>query len=457
MNIDMYYSKHLKFLLISMLIVLTPNVVMSLLACLTDIERLLINIDYFIPLILLAFRQNFLFIITFVFVSLLDSLALFTQLFPFIRLSDLLYLSKFAFISSSSYQIYGVTLILLITVQAYFYVKNYNVKYNKILLIIFNIIIFYYAYSINFDDNNSRSFLKSEERLVGSQSLNNINYIKSGFIQTYTMKGDAFQKPKVSGSSNSLFKYPDSHKKILLIVNEAWGVPNNTEIQNDVLSPIFGSSATNNYKQDTLSFVGATIAGELRELCSKAPAHYNLKNQIKGFEDCLPNKYKDLGYDTVAVHGAIGFMYDRQYWYPRAGFQEMLFRDQGLNIPKSRCYSFPGNCDSDIADRIVEQFNNNDKLFLYWLTLNTHAIYDTRDLKTDLFDCSKYNIDTNTATCRNLKLQKQFFHTLSGMITHSSLSGTRVIVVGDHEPPLIEGKETVFVTGKVPVFEFEVK
>ena len=299
--------------------------------------------------------------------------------------------------------------------------------------------------------------MKVDRSIVGSQTINHIDYIKSGFIQTYTMEGDAFQKPKVNGSTADLLTYPESHNKILLVVNEAWGVPTNAAIQNDVLSPILDNNDAHNFQQETLSFIGATIAGELRELCAKAPIHYNLKNQTEGFEDCLPNKYKNLGYNTVAVHGAIGFMYDRQYWYPRAGFQQMLFRDKGLNIPDSRCYSFPGNCDSDIAHRIVEQFDKNDKLFLYWLTLNTHAIYDKRDLRTDLFDCTKYNIESNTAVCRNLKLQKQYFHTLSQIISHPSLSGTRVIVVGDHEPPLIEEKETVFISGKVPIFEFEVK
>lgn len=452
-----YYSEKFNGVFTSMLIILIPNLVMGALAHLTDTERLLINIDYFLPLIFLACRQRFLFAITFVFISILDFLGLFTQLFPFIRVSDLFYLAKFAFVSSSSYQFYGITLILLIAIQSYLYLKKYNIQHNKTLLIIFNILIIYYAYDIYFLNNSSLSFLKVDQSIVGSQTINNIDYIKSGFIQTYTMKGEAFQKPRVKGSTAGLFERHESHDKILLVVNEAWGVPNNAAIQKDILSPILANTAAYNFQQETLSFIGATIAGELRELCAKAPLHYNLKNQKEGFEDCLPNKYKRLGYNTVAVHGAIGFMYDRQYWYPRAGFQQMLFRDKGLNINDSRCYSFPGNCDSDIAHRIVEQFDKNDKLFLYWLTLNTHAIYDKRDLRTDLFDCTKYNIESNTAVCRNLKLQKQYFHTLSQMISHPSLSGTRVIVVGDHEPPLIEEKETVFISGKVPIFEFEVK
>ncbi len=292
--------------------------------------------------------------------------------------------------------------------------------------------------------------------IVGSQLISNMDYISSSFIQTYTMTGDALQTTKINSSTIELFDYPNSHDKVLLVVNESWGVTANAAVQNDVLSPILDSPVVSRSEQNTLPFIGATIAGELRELCAKAPIHFNLKNQLEGFEDCLPNRYKDLGYNTVAVHGAIGFMYDRQYWYPRTGFQEMLFRDQGLNIPESRCYSFPGNCDTDIAGRVVEKFATNDKLFLYWLTLNTHATYDTRDLETDLFDCRQYNIAADTADCRNLKLQKQFFYTLSQMIAGPAFSGTRVIVVGDHEPPFIEESSTVFISEQVPTFEFEV-
>lgn len=458
MNKKQIFFEKSKNILTSILVVFIPNFIMGLLAYWTNAERLLINIDYFIPLFFLAWRHKILFSITFIIISLLDFLVIFSQIFPFIRMSDLFYLFKFAFISSRSYQIYSIVLILLIMLQNYFLIKKYNKKYNRTLLIMFNILIFYYAFSVNFSDSSDGKFWKPDKKqLIASQLINNINYRTKGFIETYSMKGEVFQSANVSGATVDLFNQINSRNNLLLVVNESWGVPIDDKVQEDTLSPLFSNSVIVNAERSELDFEGFTIAGELRELCHKAPVHFNLKNQQEGFEDCLPNRYKDLGYNTVAVHGALGLMYDRQYWYPRAGFQEMLFRDQGLNIPESRCYSFPGNCDSDIADKIVDQFDNNDKLFLYWLTLNTHAIYDTRDLETDLFDCSQYNIENDTASCRNLKLQKQFFYTLSKMIADPALSGTRVIVVGDHEPPIILGEEQIFIPKKVPVITFNIK
>lgn len=458
MNIKQFFPENIKDILTSIFIILTPNIVMSILAYWTHTERLLINIDYFIPLIFLGWRQRILFSITFVTISLSDFLVIFSQLFPFIRISDLFYLSKFAFISSRSYQLYTTVLIILIVLQNYLFLKAYKPKYNKSLLILFNIIIFYYAFSINFlEENRGKFWQPDKEQLIGSQLVNNIDYRNKGFVETYAMEGDAFQTASVNSATADLLGGINSYNNVLLIVNESWGVPTNDGIQEDILSPLLNNTAVIQIKRSMLNFEGFTIAGEIRELCNKAPIHFNLKNQTTGFENCLPKKYTELGYNTVAVHGALGLMYDRQYWYPRAGFQEMLFRDQGLDIPDSRCYSFPGNCDSDIADRIVEQFESNHKLFLYWLTLNTHSIYDIRDLKIDLFDCAKYNIEINTATCRNLKLQKQFFYTLSGMLEQPSLSDTQVIVVGDHEPPIILGEEDVFIPSKVPVIKFKVR
>lgn len=457
---SMKNTHSIKIVLGSLFIVLLPNIVMSLLAYWTNAERLLINIDYFIPLIFLAWRHKTLFSITFIVMLFLDFLTIFSQIFPFIRMNDLFYLLKFAFISSRSYQIYSVILILLIILQTYFLIETYNKAYNKTLLIIFNILLFFYAFSVNFSDSNNGKFWQPDKnQLIASQLINNINARTKGFVETYSMEGEAFQNANVNGATADLFNVTNknSYNNVLLIVNESWGVPIDNKIQEDTLSPLFNDSVIVDVERSELDFEGFTIAGELRELCRKASIHFNLKNQIEGFEDCLPNRYKELGYHTVAVHGALGLMYDREYWYPRAGFEQMLFRDQGLNIPDSRCYSFPGNCDSDIAARVVEQFIINDKLFLYWLTLNTHAIYDERDLKIDLFDCNQHDIAADTAACRNLKLQKQFFYTLSKMIANPALSGTKVIVVGDHEPPIILGEEQIFVPSKIPVITFSIK
>lgn len=449
----------IKKLAVSISIILIANFAMYAFSYWTGSVRLIINIDYFIPLIFLAFRQRLLFIFSFLIVSLYDFLMVFSQIFPFIRIGDVLYLLKFSFISSNIYKIYGLILILSLFFQGFFIQKIYSSKLNKTILVYFNISIFQYAIYINFqDDIDGKFWQPNKNQIVASQIVNYFEYRNKGFIKTYDVDGSAFQNAKIEGATKNLFAQNKiENKKVLLILNESWGVPFNTKIQKQLLAPILKNSNIENIKESSIYFNGFTIGGELRELCQKVPSHFNLKNQTTGFEDCLPHKFKKEGYHTIAVHGALGLMYDRQHWYPRAGFEKMLFRDQGVNLPKSRCFSFPGNCDRDIAERIKTEFELNDKIFLYWLTLNTHAIYDKRDLVLDKFDCHKFNIEEDTASCRNLKLQAQFFDTLSNILKSPALKGARVIVVGDHQPPIIQNEVSVFEDGKVPTIEFNVE
>lgn len=450
-----YYFKDFLF---SIFVVLISNVVLYCLALWTGTERVEFNLDYFIPLFLLIFRSKIIFVVSFFLLFCIDFLTIFSQIFPFIRFDDLFYLLKFSFISSSTYKIYALFLILSFSFQIYFIYRFFSVKNIKNYLILFNVLVFLYGYNIYFVGSDNVNFWKPNgNNIVSSQLLNYIDYRNRGFIKNYNTDGEVFQKNKMEGATKGLFIQSNYPEKILLVINESWGVPGNEAIQNKVLASILNNPKATNIKINELSFNGFTIGGELRELCQKAPLHFNLKYQEKGFEECLPNLMKKQGYHTIAVHGALGLMYDRQDWYPRAGFSELLFRDKGLNLPESNCYSFPGNCDKDIAYKISEKIVAHQKLFLYWLTLNTHAIYDLRDLTTDHFICEEFGIKPTVGSCRNLKLQTQFFITLSKMLDTGNLSGTNVIVVGDHQPPMIKGEKQIFVEQKVPILEFTVK
>ena len=450
-----------KNIALTLIIVLIPNISFYILAKFLDLERVWLNVDYFLPLAFLAFNRKWIYILTFISIAVIDFLLLFGQIFPIIRLGDLFYILKFSWVSSSVYKLYGVLVISLVFSEISTTYKIYNQNLNKGLLIVFNITILIYAVTINIidADSNKGKFWKPKNSMVSSLAVDYYNYYNSGFIDTYDLEGNAFDRIKSVGATASIWKNEGitAHDKVMLIINESWGEPNNAYIQEDILSPLLSNEKVKNVERDVFGFQGFTIAGELRELCQKRPVHFNLKNQKTGFEDCLPHYYKDLGYKTVAVHGAVSYMYDRTYWYPRVGFEELLFRDNNLNLPNSRCFSFPGNCDKDIASVITTKFQNNEKLFLYWLTLNTHSIYDNRDLYTDLFDCNDFDLRENSYSCNNLKLQKQFFHTLSNMVNDAAFKGTKVIVVSDHEPPIAGSEEPVFYEGRIPYVSFTIE
>src|SRR5690606_39278501 len=53
------------------------------------------------------------------------------------------------------------------------------------------------------------------------------------------------------------------------------------------------------------------------------------------------------------------------------------------------------------------------KQFVYWLTLNSHAPYDPRDIQKDLFPCEQFKIAAQSEVCRNFKIHAQFFEALA--------------------------------------------
>lgn len=438
----------------SVLTIIVLNILMSALAFISHTERLIINIDYFIVLIILSLGYKKIGILLFFFITFFDFIIIFSQVFPFIRITDFLYLLKFSLLASDIYKFFGLFLFVGFIVQVIFIEKIYKKEQNLYYLIVFNICLAYMACIFYFSEFSSGKFWKPKEEFIGSQISNYYYSRKKGFIQNYHTKGEAFINLKLDSASMSLFDVKNiKSSKYLLIINESWGVPHNN-IQNDVLSPLVVNKNIVNFKQGHLNFSGFTISAEIRELCQKQPIHFNLKNQVSGFDNCLPNHFKRLGFNTISIHGALGLMYDRKYWYPRAGFNQTFFRDS--NLVASRCYSFPGNCDYDWIP-IIEKQLKRDHTFVYWLTLNTHSMYDLRDLKWDLFECEKYAIDPNSSACRNFKLQKQFFYIVSKLVNSDSLKGTQVIIVGDHEPPIVNAEINPFAAGKVPLIKFQVK
>jgi hypothetical protein len=275
------------------------------------------------------------------------------------------------------------------------------------------------------------SYIKSPGGFSGSVFSYFISYKVLGF----NWHGDTVSSyPSVRVVDN-----PFSYNKIFFIVNESWGVPTDSRIQEALLGEIGVS-----YKYGEIPFRGVTVQGEVRELCGTFFQTYDMTNVDFDEYQCLPKLAQEKKYRTIAFHGASGTMYGRKEWYPKIGFEQSLFFED-FSFSR-RCYSFPGACDSDVLGLISDKYYESENLFIYWLTLNTHSIYDLRDLDYDFLDCEPFFIPSQEA-CRNLKLQNQFFHNIGKFI--KSHPDAYIIIVGDHEPRLISSQEG-FEKGVVP-------
>lgn len=402
------------------------------------LERVFFNIDYFIVLGLLAFKYKKTASILFFCIFFCDLLVLVGQIFPFFRLSDIIYISKFIWLSSFYYQLIFIVVCFLLLILIYF---NFRIKLEKnelkICFLFFSLLFVGETIYLQYKEPVRNKQL-SEYVFIDSISKQFIALQFKGIAQSYRHDQKnllSIQATPVRLELESRLMNGEGPKAVLYIIDESLGYPKDKAVLNAMIKPLVDyKDYLSDWDLSKIVYTGPTMQAELRELCQAQAVNFNLEKVEIGFENCLAHSFKKYGYQTTAVHGALGLMYDRKYWYPRAGFENLVFRDsQKWN---SRCYSFPGVCDHEVSQKISEIFKQSPKHFLYWLTLNTHTNYDLRDVKTDLFNCPLYGIDQNSEACRNIKLQTQFFDTLVNLIKQPHMNGVEVIIVGDHTPPM---------------------
>lgn len=417
-----------------------------------DLGRPILNVDYL--LLSFFFFKEFkrytplLFII---FLYLIDILLLILQIFPFIRLTDLVYLSSFIF----NGPIYYIVIIIIMNFSffiLFFIIKRMLIKAEDLQFInfIFIITFGFFVILINhlvYPIEKSEVYARFDKKIVGSQVFFFIKNRNSSFVQAFNEKGTTLEPSRYENATQPLFDQLSYHQpvsdRILLVVNESWGETQKKEYQEAIIQPIL--EINNKFEfinYGAFEFVGATVSGEIRELCRLQPTTFNLSEVgAESFKSCLGNQLYQLGYKTSALHGAMSGLYDRSDWYPKAGFLENKFYE---DFKEARnCKSFSGKCDVDLFHIVKKDLLSSDKSFVYWLTLNTHAPYDDY-ITIRGFDCNRYGIKESTETCRNFKLQYQFFSGLSEILNDPRMKGVEVFVVGDHSPPIFNIGDNFF-------------
>lgn len=437
-----------------------PNLLFSITAHQLQLGRGLINLDYALAIALLTLNKNLgalsiiLFIIT-------DATSLIGQVIPFVRLSDLLYLVTSSFHTSSFYLTLVIVTTLLLTLKIFIIYKTFPHISSLGAWILLNICLLTFLLQPQQGLTSEDRFYRANTgELVSSQTLTTYRLRMHAFLDNFNESGEPFSTYHSSSAVSEALKLeaPSERKsnphKLLLIVAESWGVPHLPQVQDAILGPLY-SLPSRKIRTGRFKFTGVTLAGELRELCKLHPHHFNLRHVKDGFTDCLPQQLKALGYETTAMHGSSGSMYDRRHWYPRAGFDNTVFFES--RIWPQRCFSFPGACDLDLLGEVESFFLKPGPQFLYWLTLNSHTPYDRRDIRFTLVDCEALKINPNSEPCRNILLHAQLFANLANLLEKESMKDIELILVGDHPPVILnqEEKHSVFVHNQVPWLHLE--
>ena len=422
-----------------------PNLIFLTVAWYTATSRPLLNIDYLLSLLFLLIPwkgSRLLGCVLFIIALLFDGVMLIIQIFPFMNLAAIRYLLSFVSIAPTDYLVaiagFMICACIILWINLYF-TRQQKIPYPQ-FIVIFLLILCYPIMMLGFAYTEFKGILgRNNYYIAHSQSRLYYEMTQSSFWEAASITPKLAPLPLAQQSAAKQLYQPSSDK-ILYIVAESWGELRNTEAQKTVLSGLTEQQEKfESIHYGAFQTSGATVAGELRELCALGLENdgFALKQLGKSqFVSCLPSQLAQKGYQTYALHGTSGLLYDRTDWYKKAGFQHTLFGENFLNL--RRCTAFKGVCDSELMNVVGQSFQQNvqKKIFFYWMTLTSHQPYSEKDIKNHRFDCKKYNMKETGDACHNAQLQAQFFDDLAQLIQKPEMQGVEVMVVGDHQPPV---------------------
>ncbi len=438
---------------------LLPNLPFWVATHFLKVDRPYIVLDYLVSGALFAYGWRKLASVLLVVFVLVDGLSIQGLVYPVLHPADVFYLLTLLPYAPSIWKLAAVSGLVLLVMMVGMSWRFARTSNRLAALALLGLAVLGYAAQSKLDPNSSE-FERTNSQVFGSQLAYYVNtratlVLDSLFKRVNPLYPIGF-RDEIQAWAN---KDAADSRNILLIVVESWGQMKDQRIQSAILQPLLAERDRFQWmKTGQTPGDRATVEAELRYLCGLGARYLNLEPVTKGFEHCMPWQLKARGYATTAIHAADGGMHARKFWYPRAGFDRIIFHD--TSSWKTHCYSFPGACDREImASTLPAAFAGKDRQFVHWMTLNTHAPYDERDLWMDAFDCVEYQLPEHGDTCRLSKLHAQFFRQLAQVLAQPAMRGTEILIVGDHSPPLLDQDEFKrnFVDGVVPYVHLRIK
>lgn len=234
----------------------------------------------------------------------------------------------------------------------------------------------------------------------------------------------------------------ESDPNVVEVVVESWGLLLNADLQKAMMAPYTAPSITRRYRIKTgaVPFTGLTVPGEARELCRSAMGFGILHPEATTARQCLPQEFDARGYETIAIHGYQGEMFQRSTWYPKLGFERTLFAQDMDDLGLPHCAgAFPGICDGAIAGLIEDRLRDpgdTEPKFIYWVTLNSHIPVPARpDLSDDAACAAQPALRASMALCSWFRLVQAVQTSMSRVAAGASERPTVFLLVGDHAPP----------------------
>lgn len=422
-------------------VVLLPNTVFYTAAEVLGLSRPLLNIDYIFASLFIAFGYRKVGVALAVLFSLADAFQIVNQIYPFIRISDLLIVLQLLPNASAWHVLVFSAVIFSVAASAILVFVSSQHLSKKPLLFLANCLILWLAiYRVTYPYEINTAWRVERGGMIDSAVLFFSEHRLTGNASKFYIEGDPFDGASKSAVTDIALQ-PDG-RHVLLVVAESWGEFYNYALTDKILEPLTQLSRLSHtgLTKGTTEFVGPTVAAEMRELCGVKLKHLNMLELPDDVNGCLPQKFQDHGFHTVALHAALGSIYWRRDWYPKVGFMETRFKEDGRW--QSECKSFPGSCDAELAQVDIQELLKGKKpAFIYWLTLNSHQPYRSEDIRGEYFNCPEFGLANDGEACRMAQLHAQFFSDLADALSGDDIQPVEVLIVGDHPPPLINMNE----------------
>ncbi|MCR5294353.1 MAG: LTA synthase family protein [Lachnospiraceae bacterium] len=206
--------------------------------------------------------------------------------------------------------------------------------------------------------------------------------------------------------------------------------------------PYFHSLSENAVKGNLLvSVVGGTTANTEYEFltgnsCMLSPSTVVYNSFIKSDQFSLARNLKAQGYRAVAMHPYLPNGWNREFVYPRMGFDEFISLEGFKGADKERGFV------SDLGDyerliREVEEKEEGEKLFIFNVTMQNHSGYETKNYPVSIH-VRGYDGEFLGQAQQYESLIRKSDEALRYLIEYFKGSDEKTLLIffGDHQPSL---------------------
>ena len=243
-------------------------------------------------------------------------------------------------------------------------------------------------------------------------------------------------------AESKLIDYSTNNKNYIVIITEALGLPKDNDLHDLLFSMFYSKDIESKYivTEGKVPYKGNTYWGEIRELCD---VYYHYLDIMEGKTvDCIPEKLKKQGYETIAFRSYLQDFFSFNKWYKLIGFDKIYLGDellQGMRYPAKICKNlFTGLCDADAIHVIKEKLDQaTQPTFFYWVTVNSHQPVTLQKIVPERFYCDDADKRIGTdEVCRTVEIWYELFtHVVKVAL---ELENTEILLVGDHAPPFLK-------------------